>query len=155
MYCSTCGVAVSQRLSFCNHCGAKIIREESLARAGEIRPESLIFGMLSTFVFGLLGTSVLIGVMKAVLGMQVGQIFPFAILCFLMIMLMEGVFIGLLLKRRGSSEARERRLPEPSAQQVTNELDAAEPRVLAEPAPSVTEHTTRAFEPIYTDRKHD
>ncbi|HEV2835465.1 MAG TPA: hypothetical protein VGW58_09120 [Pyrinomonadaceae bacterium] len=153
MYCSTCGVAVSQRLSFCNHCGARIVREDSVARSGEVRPESLIFGMLATFVFGLLATSVLIGVMKAVLDMQVGQIFPFAILSFVMIMLMEGVFIGLLLKQRRSSDARERSLPEPSREQVTNELDAAQPRVLAEPVPSVTEHTTRAFDPILTERK--
>ena len=36
--------------------------------------------------------------------------------------------------------------------QATRELDAAQARVLPEPVPSVTEHTTRAFEPIYNER---
>ena len=32
------------------------------------------------------------------------------------------------------------------------ELDAAQARGLPEPVPSVTEHTTRAFEPVYNER---
>jgi len=38
-------------------------------------------------------------------------------------------------------------------EQTTNELKAAPARVLSEPVPSVTEHTTRAFEPIYMLKK--
>jgi hypothetical protein len=38
-------------------------------------------------------------------------------------------------------------------EQVTKELDAAQPRALPEPVPSVTEHTTRTFEPLYSERK--
>jgi len=154
MFCSTCGVAVSQRLSFCNHCGAKLIREESLVRSGEIRPESLIFGMLATFVFGLIGTSLLLGMMKAVLRLEIGQLLFFAALCFLIILVLEAVFIRLLLRQtRRTSEERESRASELSREQVTNELDAAQARALAEPVPTVTEHTTRAFDPIYTERK--
>jgi hypothetical protein len=36
---------------------------------------------------------------------------------------------------------------------ATKELDAAQARALPEPVPSVTEHTTRSFEPIYSKRK--
>ena len=156
MYCSSCGMAVSQRLSYCNHCGAKLNRGESLSKPSEPRPESLVWGMIATFFFGLIGTTMLIGMMKAVLGMYVGQILPFAVLSFLIILVLEGVFIRLLLRRpRSVAEGHEGRLPEAalSREQVTNELDAAQQRVLAEPLPSVTEHTTRTFDPIYTERK--
>ena len=156
MYCSSCGMAVSQRLTYCNHCGAKLNRGESMVKSSQPRPESLIWGMVATFFFGLVGTTMLIGMMKAVLGMYVGQILPFAMLIFLIMLLLEGVFIRLLLRRpRGIAEGREGRLSEAtlSREQVTNELDAAQQRVLAEPVPSVTEHTTRTFDPVYTERK--
>ena len=35
---------------------------------------------------------------------------------------------------------------------ATRELDAAPQQVLPEPMPSVTEHTTRAFDPVYNKR---
>jgi hypothetical protein len=35
----------------------------------------------------------------------------------------------------------------------TKELTPAQARMLSEPIPSVTEHTTRSFEPIYSERK--
>ena len=154
MFCSTCGVAVSQRLSFCNHCGAKLVREESLTRSGEVRPESLVFAMLATFVFGLFGATALLGVMKAVLNLEIGQLLFFAALIFLIMLMLEAVFIRTFLRQtRRASEERESRVSELPREQVTNELDAAQARALAEPVPSVTEHTTRAFEPIYTERK--
>ena len=62
---------------------------------------------------------------------------------------LEAVFIRLLLRRkRGAEEAGEMLLKG----QATRELDAAHARVLPEPMPSVTEHTTRAFDPIYVER---
>ena len=38
-------------------------------------------------------------------------------------------------------------------EQMIKELGEAQGRVLPEPVPSITEHTTRAFEPIYSERK--
>jgi len=65
-------------------------------------------------------------------------------------LILEAVFIRLLLRNRATSETNNKTV---AKQQETNELDAARPRVLPEPIPSVTEHTTRAFEPVYHDRK--
>ena len=62
----------------------------------------------------------------------------------------EGVIIWLLLRRkRGSEEAGD---TEMLKGQATKELDAAPARILPQAVPSVTEHTTRAFEPIYNPR---
>ena len=150
MYCSSCGVSVKQGLSYCNYCGAKLSGGDGLM---DVRPESLIFGMLATFVFGLLAIMGLMAVLKNVLDLPVGQILAFTLLPFLIMLLLEGVFIRLLLRRsRGAEEAGDTAL---SKGQATNELDAAQARALPEGVPSVTEHTTRAFEPIYSERKSE
>ena len=152
MYCSTCGVAVAEGLSYCNYCGAKLsgAKRDSIIKSPEVRPETLVGAMVFAFVFGLGAITVLMGVMKAVLRLEVGQILAFTLLGFLIMLSIEGVIIRLLLRRkRGTEEAGD------TVQlkgQATKELDAAQARALPEPLPSVTEHTTRAFEPVYKER---
>ncbi|MBA2703669.1 MAG: hypothetical protein H0U60_07440 [Blastocatellia bacterium] len=150
MYCSACGVAVAQGLTYCNYCGAKLNRGDHGAKSPDVRPESLIFGMLAVFVFGIAAITLLMGMMKSVLGLPVERVLAFTLLPFLVILVLEGVFIRLLLRRnRGVEETRYRK---PSKEQVTNELDESDARALPEPMPSVTEHTTRAFAPIHNER---
>ena len=151
MYCSSCGVAVTQGRSYCNYCGAKLsdTKAESINKSPEVRPETLVAAMVFAFIFGLLAITFLLGMMKAVLHLESGLILAFALLSFMIMLSLEGVFIRLLFRgRRGQEKSGDPvRLSGPS----TNELDAAHARVLPEPA-SVTEHTTRAFEPIYSER---
>ena len=152
MYCSTCGVAVAESLSYWNHCGARIIASTSdeVEAARDVRPELLVSAMVATFVIGILAITVLIGVMKSVLGLELGQILGFAVLSFLIMTFLEGVFVLLLFRRnRGAGE---RATTESLAGHTTKELDAAPVQALREPPSSVTDHTTRAFEPIYTNR---
>jgi len=146
MYCSTCGVAIAQGLSYCNYCGAKLMRSDSDSTP-EQRSDWLIFGMLATFVFGLVAITVLMGVMKVILGLQVPTILAFMLLPFSIMVAMESVFIRLLLRRSETTKP-----VELSQTQVTNELNSAQPRTLGEPRPSVTDHTTRAFEPVLRDK---
>ena len=152
MYCSSCGVSVAQGLSFCNYCGAKLNGEkgDNIIKSSEVKPASLVWGMVAVLVFGFVAIVFLMMAMKMV-GLNVGQILAFTILSFLIMLLVEGVFIWQLLRRkRGAEETGDTAL---SKEQATKELDAAQVRVLPEPVPSVTEHTTRAFEPIYSERK--
>jgi hypothetical protein len=151
MYCSSCGVAVTPGLSYCNHCGEKLsIANKDRIKSPETRPELLVAAMVFLFVFGLIAITMLLGVMKTALGLNTGQILAFAFLSFLILVSLEGVFIRLLLHRkRGAEEAGNTvHLQGPA----TRELDAAQARALPEPMSSVTEHTTRAFDPIYTER---
>jgi hypothetical protein len=149
MYCSTCGVVVAQGLSYCNHCGAKLNRGDAVVKSSEVRPDLLVTSMVATFVFGLAAITMLMGVMKVVLGLPVGTVLAFTVLPFLLMLSLEGVFIRLLLRRHRSPEESDKVL---SKQQTTNQLDATQARVLPEGVPSVTEQTTRAFDPVYTDR---
>src|SRR5260221_2355511 len=148
MYCSSCGVAVAQGLSYCNYCGAKLngVKGETRIKAPEVKPELLVSSMVVVFVFGLAAITMLMGVMKAVLNFDFGQILAFALLSFLIMLSIEGVLVRLLFRRQ--------HVPASAGDavllkgQATKELYAAPDRVLPEPVPSVTEHTTRAFEPI-------
>ena len=150
MYCSSCGVAISQGLSYCNHCGAKLNRGDSVVRSSEVKPDLLVTSMVASFVFGLAAITILMGVMKVVLGLPVERVLAFSLVPFLLLLIMEGVFIRLLLRRNKPAEITGTTL---SKEQATNELDAAQARVLPEARPSVTEHTTRAFDPLYTELK--
>jgi hypothetical protein len=151
MYCSTCGVAVAQGLSYCKNCGAKLTRGDSITKSSELKPDLLVRAMVVTFMFGLAVMTVLMGVMKTVLGLPVERVLALMVLPFLLMLVLEGVFLRLLLRHsRGTEEANDGVLLKG---QATKELDAQQARALSEPVPSVTEHTTRAFDPIYTERK--
>ena len=152
MYCPSCGVPVAQGLSYCNYCGAKLTGEkgDNAIKSSEVKPESLVWGMVAVLVFGFVAIVFLMMAMKMV-GLNVGQILAFTIVSFLIMLLVEGVFIWQLLRRkRGAEETGDTVL---SKEQARKELEAAQARVLPEAMPSVTEHTTRSFEPIYRERK--
>ena len=149
MYCSSCGVSVAQGLSYCNYCGAKLNGEkgDNVIKSSEVKPESLVWGMVAVLVFGFVAIVFLMMAMKMV-GLNVGQILAFTILSFLIMLLVEGVFIWQLLRRKRSTDDTAL-----SKKQATKELEEAQARVLPEAIPSVIEHTTRNFEPLYRERK--
>ena len=150
MYCSTCGVSVVQGLSYCNHCGAKLPGEK-VTKSSEVKTESLVWAMVAVLVFGFVAIVFLMMAMKMV-GLNVGQILAFTILSFLIMLLVEGVFTWQLLLRKRGAETGDTAL---AKDQTTKELDAAQARLLPEPLPSVTEHTTRTFDPIFIDRNKE
>ena len=152
MYCSACGVNVAQGLSYCNYCGAKVgEKSDSISKSSEVKPEFLISAMIGLFIFGLIAITILMGMMKQVLGLPVERVLGFALLPFLLMLTLEGVCLRLLLLRhRGTEEAGANALLK---EQTTKQLDRAEERLLTEPAPSVTDHTTRTLEPVYSERK--
>jgi hypothetical protein len=151
MYCSSCGVAVAQSLSYCNYCGEKLngAKGDSVVTSPEVKPEMLVAAMVFVFVLGLGTITVLMGVMKAVLNFNEGLILALTLLSFLIMLSLEGVIVRLLFRRGRSTE--EARNTGPLKGHATKELDAAHARVLPQPVASVTEHTTRAFEPIYRE----
>ena len=153
MYCSTCGVAVAQGLSYCNYCGAKLGGAKDVQAAGspEVKPELLVSAMTAGLILGLVAIAMLVGVLRVVAGFDLSIVLAVTIFSFLLLLMVEGVIIGLLLKgRRGTKPAGDTgRLKE----QTTRELGEAQSRVLPEPVPSVTEHTTRTLDPVYSKRQ--
>ncbi len=155
MYCSSCGGTVARGISYCNLCGAKLsgAKDESLSKPAELFPESLIWAIVTVFIVGLGVTIGLMAVMKDLLNFSQGLIIGFTVLSFLLTFVIEGVLIWMLLesKRNAQKSGDRAQLKE----QTTRGLEAAQVRALPEPVPSVTEQTTRTFEPAYSKRKSE
>ena len=153
MYCSACGVAIAQSLSYCNYCGAKLNETTANHRnkSSDANPQFLVSSMIALFIFGLVAITALMGVMKVILGLPVERVLTLALFPFLVMLFLEGVCFRLLLSRhKGAQKTADTMfLTEPT----TKELDGAQERFLPEPAPSVTDHTTRTLEPVYNERK--
>src|SRR5947199_6394396 len=152
MYCSSCGGVVTESLTYCKHCGAKLneAKGERPTKSTELSPNSLVRAIVAIFVLGTISITALMTMMKK-LAFNEGMINGVVMMMFLMMLILEGTFIWLLIsRRRGHKEASE---TERVREQTTKELDRAQVRALPEPIPSVTEHTTRTLEPILNDRK--
>jgi len=153
MYCSSCGASVAPALSYCNQCGARLDGEKgnSLVKTTELRAESLIIsGMIGLFVLGIVAISMMMGVMKVILGLDAGQVLGFASVAFLAMLGIEGVLIWRMVRLRPSrddagSGSRLRK-------HTTNELEAGQPAAFLGGVPSITEHTTRSFEPVSIEK---
>jgi hypothetical protein len=153
MYCSSCGSAVPTNLTYCNKCGARLgsSKTENLMRPSELPPESLVWAICGIFI---MGTGVMIGllaVLKEVVGFNLGLIAAVMLLGFGLIVAIESVLVYLLLSGRKAA----RRTEESYEVKEAKPLELNEPQrgMLQEPPASVTEHTTRTFEPIYTERR--
>jgi len=124
---------------------------DKAAKSSEVKTESLVWAMVAVLVFGFVAIVFLMMAMKMV-GLNVGQILAFTILSFLIMLLVEGVFTWQLLLRKRGAATGDTAL---SNAETTKELDAARARVLPEPMSSVTEHTTRTFEPSFIERNKE
>ena len=152
MYCSNCGSAVPSGLTYCNRCGVKVndAKSQSITKASDFIPESLVFAIVAVFIFGIGVTIGLIAVMKQVVGFDLGLIWTITMICFSLIIALEAVLIWLLFKSvRLAKQTEQVQLKE----HTTKELSEGPQRALPEHHASVTEHTTRAFEPSFIERK--
>ena len=149
MFCPSCGAAVPESLSFCKFCGARVNRDTK-EEASNLKPNLMLSAMVITFIFGLVANTLLLLAMKES-GFNEGQTLGFVGFGLVMMLMLEAIFVFLLFRglRAGHQSHSLQSLPE----RATNELVTPRAEALPEPIPSVTEHTTRAFAPIVTDRQ--
>ena len=144
MYCSSCGVAVTKGLNFCNYCGARLSSTDLELEFRGVRPGLLVSAMAGIFVLGLPGIVFLMFMMNAV-RLDPQQTMAFAWIVLILLVALELVFLFLLLRRTPRTESERQSRVKGSE---TKELEAKHAAELLEPVASVTEHTTRAFDPI-------
>ncbi|HKQ06326.1 MAG TPA: hypothetical protein VJ464_14420 [Blastocatellia bacterium] len=116
-------------------------------KSSEVKPETLVGAIAAVFIFGLGAIIFLAMAMKMVFGADnPGLIIFFTLFSFLIMLGVESAFIWMLLgRKKGAKEADDtKRLKK----QTAKALDEARAGMLAEPAFSVTEHTTRTLEPV-------
>jgi hypothetical protein len=150
MYCSNCGVGLSEALSYCNRCGARLSKPAhvSPARHLQIATDGLIWGIVGTTIT-LLGMSLgaLVLMKNGAIGETLGNVF--VILSFVAFILVEGLLLWRLVNL--SNLARKAPEQQRPVEFRTEGLDAG-PAELSPPQDSVgsvTEQTTRSFEHSY------
>jgi hypothetical protein len=146
MYCSSCGAALEQGLSYCNYCGNKLAnaKGQTASKIEELFPDSLVWAIVTIFIIGFGCTIGLAALMKTVLGSNDGMINAVILGSLLLTMVVEGVFIWLLLDRsRSAKPAGSTGRPKPEGHSLRSDTQHL---ALPQPAPSVTEQTTRSFE---------
>ena len=146
MYCSSCGLAVPKGLSYCNRCGAELqSKEPGSFSVSQASRDSLIWAIVGVTTVGLGGAIGLMAVMKEVLHFNDGLIIALTLLTFAAFLSIDAVFIWILLR----SFRREQQGDTAQLQEaIRRALQTAQTPLLAEPAPSVTDHTTRTLEPV-------
>src|ERR1700754_1879509 len=142
MYCPSCGIALAQQMKFCNRCGSQTaIVDTTLGgkTPAEKRLDEYLDGLFWITVIGL----------GAILGGLVAlKKTGFSAKIILAYFLLSGAALfsiaGTLSLMRSSKDGKLTMRPG----RETPELEAARPESLLRPATSVTEHTTRSFEPV-------
>jgi uncharacterized BrkB/YihY/UPF0761 family membrane protein len=111
--------------------------------------ESLVWAIVAVAAVGIGALLGLMALMKLELHFNDGLILGFSLLGLLPFLAAETVFIWLLIRSiSGAKKAGDVSLAKGAA---TREIGMAQSRALPESAPSVTEHTTRTFEPVLRD----
>jgi hypothetical protein len=156
MYCPSCGNELSVELKYCNRCGASLAVVTEDYSAPRVKPIRLglpmiVLGLTVTIGLGLIinGASELAGRNLHPVAIAWLTIFGFATLfgC-----------TALILRFWLKVLAMNREVPQPTSQIRTQGQMPAQlppPRQQFEPridsVPSVTEHTTRTFSPVYRE----
>ena len=146
MYCHACGIALTQPTTkYCNRCGVQLV---SAATAGkdktEKRLDEYLDGLFWVTVFGL---AFIVG--GAILLKKVNfsdlVILIYAVISSTVFLINFGLNLWNAVSLMRA--AKERKLAIPPGQE-TAELNPARPETFLTPANSVTENTTRSFEPV-------
>jgi hypothetical protein len=152
MHCSSCGAAVVRDLTYCNRCGAKLSGGEiERVRPSDVLPGVLVPAMAFVFIVGLIAIIVLISMLRGADPSLAAFCRAFVVLAFLLMLALEGIFPALLWRRMKPPAAIND--TERAEGPTTKELDIARERLLAEPLTSVTDHTTRAFDPVFREEQ--
>lgn len=154
MFCPSCGTECPVGLNYCNRCGANLsalTTQPEIVHVNLTKPALIIGAILAVFTLG--GFGALIGGALALAPVVKGSD-PLIAMIFLgmMIILVVDIFLVRQLTKLINASIKSDSPPSlkrPAAQpQTVPQLPRLSTAQLT-PAPSVTEHTTRFFEPAY------
>lgn len=152
MYCPSCGTALAQELSYCNRCGANL---GVLKGGGDVKSsgksvESMVWAIVINTV-SILGIMIAVMALMMSMRMSQGMITIFMSLMFLLLTVIDAMLIRHLFSF--TNRAREVADATPPARFDTKELTAQREQTLLESPKSLTDETTRRFEPQYEERR--
>ena len=154
MFCHACGVALTQPTKYCNRCGVQLVPTESALKDQAVLEKRLESHLDSVFWVSVFGLGFIVGgvVLLKNMGFSDAVMLIYAVLSstVFLINLVLNVWRSVSLLR----SAKERNASIQSAPE-TAELNPARPDVFLTPAHSVTENTTRSFEPVQRVNRSD
>lgn len=153
MYCPACGTAVNKDLNYCKNCGARISekKESSGNQLSEASVNFLIAALLGIPIAGIGLIIGLMSVMKKELDFPNDLIGIVILMSFFLLLAAEAGVIWLLWSR---TRVRKETPANPELKEAAKkELSEARAEPISQPVSSVTENTTRSFEPVYRDPK--
>lgn len=150
MYCPSCGTEVPSALNYCNRCGANLNQPANQAEE-VVRPVNLTG---PTIAIGLMVVIALAIIFVGATELLTQGIDPTAltwmvIVSLAMVMGVSALFIRQWTTLAGVAKLKER--PAPRKKPIETEQTAAPaqlPPMRSEPVSSVTDHTTRTFDPV-------
>jgi len=151
MYCQTCGSALNPQTKYCNRCGTQLVPvdQKSLEKTpAEKRLDDYLDGLFWISVFGL---AIIIGgvVLLTKVGLSNLFVIGYAILSTFVFLINFGFSLfGALSIMRSSKDGKLTMQPGRETHELAPKI---EPVMM--PAGSVTDNTTRSFEPVYNKEK--
>jgi hypothetical protein len=162
MYCPSCGTELLQEMSYCNRCGASLktlVNQADDAPVQRVNATGAAWAISIAVAFITLGGFALIFAMVMALVTR-GVPFtdgPTAMIVFslLVILVVDWLLIRQLPRLLGLFQFKSEKEESKKTERKKPELSAKpRPQIAAqfEPSSSVTDHTTRTFEPVYRER---
>lgn len=152
MYCPSCGILLTQKLNYCNGCGANLSigKETVTSKSLEKSIESIIYSIVG-ITLSLLGIMVAVMALMKGFGLSGGVVVLFMALMFITLLVIDGLLVWRLSSL--SSRAKKAKGASELASHAARELENDREQVLLEPKTSVKENTTQLFEPVYVERR--
>lgn len=151
MYCSSCGTEVTRELRYCNRCGANLanLNQTSALPEQPVRQINLTVPTISIAVMVIIG---LIIIFSSIADLARKDVNPVALTWMVIGGLAAIVGVAALLMHQWTQLAGVIKQKEPRAsskKSIDSEHAPAQlPSFRSEPVSSVTDHTTRTFDPV-------
>ncbi|HJQ70728.1 MAG TPA: hypothetical protein VKA70_17265 [Blastocatellia bacterium] len=144
MYCPVCGAETIQGLKYCKQCGANLSPRGAGANIGKITG---MFWAVAVFAIGALALLIGGAIGVTALGHGGSDLAAVTAIGFLVVLVISALLIWQLARVISMTQKGDRAESYPNTNVIKERRTA--PQIDAPPvaAPSVTEHTTREFEP--------
>ena len=151
MYCPSCGSEVTKELNYCNRCGENLKLSSDLSEQ-PLRPVSLTGPTIAIALMVIFGLGI---TFASVAGLARNGVHPAALTWMVigglgMITGVAAMVLRQLSQLAGVAKQKEQRLPRKKPAQ-SESTPSQLPPMRSAPISSVTDHTTRTFEPIYRE----
>lgn len=151
MYCPSCGTEVTKELNYCNRCGANLNLSSNLPEQF-VRPVSLTAPTVAVALMVVISLGI---IFASISDLARKDINPVALTWMVIggLAMVVGV-VALILRQWSQLAGITKQQEQSTPRKKLTEKESAPmslPPMRSEPIPSVTEHTTRTFDPLYRE----